>query len=142
MQLAAQFLQAGWHDLLGWALIAAGIALAAQTLGFGRRRPGAAHILRAYRPAEWSQRQSAHERTPPMDAATQWFKVVAFVERGFAQIEMTADLHARAAEELEAVDDALVRLLADHAPDSIVPVRQREVDPAPTPAPIAQPLAA
>src|SRR5258708_39270398 len=113
MQLSAQILHAGWHDLLGWALIVAGIALAVQTLGLGLPRPGAAQILRAYRPAEWSARQSAHERTRPMDLACQWQRVATIAETGFAQVEAISDLHARAAQELEAVDDALIRLLAD-----------------------------
>ena len=136
MQLSAQILHAGWHDLLGWALIVAGIALAVQTLGFGLPRPGAAHILRAYRPAEWS----AHERTRPMDSASQWQRVATIVETGFAQVEGIADLHARAAQELEAVDDALIRLLADFRPDAMLAARQREVVPA-SPS-IAEPLAA
>jgi hypothetical protein len=140
MQLSAQILQAGWHDLLGWALIVAGIALAVQTLGFGRPRAGVAHILRAYRPAEWSARQSAHERVPPMDPASQLQRLTAIAERAFAQTHAIADLHARAAQELEAADDALVRLLADYAPGTMLPASQHEVAPAPTP--IAEPLAA
>ncbi len=141
MQLFAQILQADWHVLFGWASIVAGLALAAQTLGGARRpRPGVAHILRAYRPAEWSARLSAHERVPPMDPASQWQRLTAIVERGFAQTEVIADLHARAAREFEAADDALVRLLADHAPGAMLPARQHEG--APTPAPIAESLAA
>ena len=140
MQLTVQMLQAGWHDLLGWVLIVAGIALAVQTLAYGRPSSGAAHILRAYRPAEWSARQSAHGRTRPMDPASQWQRVAAIAESGFAQVESVADLHTRAAQELEAVDDALIQLLADFKPDEIQSVRQREVGPAPKP--IAEPLAA
>ena len=140
MQLSAQILQADWHVLLGWASIAAGLALAVQALLFGRPRPGAAHILRAYRPAEWSARQSAHERVRPMDPATQVQRLTAIAERRLIQIGAVADLHARAAAELEAVDDALVRLLADFTPDAMQSVRQREVEPAP--APLAEPLAA
>ena len=140
MQLSAQLSQTAWHALLGWASIVVGLALAVQTLGFGRPRPGVAHLLRAYRPAEWSQRQSAHERTRPMDPARQWQRVVAIAEMGFARTEVVADLQARAAEELEAVDDALLHLLADFTPNEILSVRQREIDPAS--APIAQPLAA
>jgi hypothetical protein len=141
MQLFAQLLQADWHALLGSVLIVAAIALAVQTLGgFGRPRPGVVHILRAYRPAEWSQRQSAHEHTRPMDLATQWQRVAAIAERGFVLMETVGDLHARAAEELEAVDDALIRLLEDFTPDAIASVRQLEFDSASVP--IAQPLAA
>ncbi len=140
MQLSAQILQAGWHDLLGWALIVVGIALAVQTLGFGRPRSRVAHILRAYRPEEWLARQSAHERVPPMDPASQLQRLTAIAEKAFAQTQAIADQHARAAQELEAVDDALVRLLADHAPRTTLPASQHEV--APAPAPIAEPLAA
>jgi hypothetical protein len=140
MQLSAQILQAGWHDPLGWALIVIGVALAVQTLGFGRPRAGVAHILRAYRPAEWSAHQSAHERVPPMDPASQLQRLTAIAEKAFAQTQAIADQHARAAQELEAVDEALVRLLADYAPRTTLPASQHEVAPAPTP--IAQPLAA
>jgi hypothetical protein len=138
MQLFAQMLQAVWCDVLGWALIAAGLALAVHTLGFGQPKSGAAHILRAYRPVEWSQQhQSAHERTRPMDLSRQWLRVAAIAEMGIARIEGAADLHARATEELEAVDDALIRLLADFTPDSL---RQREAETLSAPA--AEPLAA
>ena len=141
MQLSAQIVQTDWHVLFGSVLIVAGLALAVQTLGGARwPRPGVAHILRAYRPVEWSARQSAHERTRPMDQGSQWQMLTAIAEKGFAQIEMVADLHARAAQELEAADDALVRLLADHAPGAMLPARRHEV--APAPAPIAEPLAA
>src|ERR1700694_3360811 len=105
MQLSAQILQAGWHDLLGLGLIVAGIALAVQTLGFGGPKPGVAHILRAYRPAEWSARQCAHEHTRPMDPTSQWQRLTAVAEKGFAQTELAARLHASAAAELEAVDE-------------------------------------
>jgi hypothetical protein len=140
MQLAVQIILAGWHDVLGWALIVAGIALAGQALGFIRPRPGVAHVLRTYRPVDWSRQQSAHERTRPMDPDSQWQRVVAVAERGFAQIELIADLHADAAQELEAADDALARLLAVFKPDEMLSIRQYPVDPAPTP--IIQPLAA
>ena len=140
MQLFAQMLQTGWHDGLGWVLIVAGIAVAVQTLVFGRPRPGAAHILRSYRAAEWSQRQCAHERMPPMHPANQFQRVAAVAALGFARVEAAANLHARAARELEAVDDALIRLLADYRPDAMLSAQPHEVDPAP--APIAQPLAA
>src|SRR5438105_8285727 len=98
MQLTAQILQAGWYDLLGWPLIVAGLALAVQTLGFGRPRPGVAHILRSYRPAEWSARLSAHERVRPMDSANQVQRLTAIAEMGFARVATIADLHARAIE--------------------------------------------
>jgi hypothetical protein len=140
MQLSAQILQAGWHDLLGWALIVVGIALAVQTLVFVRPRSRVAHILRAYRPEEWLARQSAHERVPPMDPSSQLQRLTAIAEKAFTQTQAIADQHARAAQELEAADEALVRLLADYAPGTMLPAGQHEV--APAPAPIAEPLAA
>jgi len=140
MQLSAQILQAGWHDLLGWALIVVGIALAVQTLVFVRPRSRVAHILRAYRPEEWLARQSAHERVPPMDQSSQLQRLTAIAEKAFTQTQAIADQHARAAQELEAADEALVRLLADYAPGTMLPAGQHEV--APAPAPIAEPLAA
>ena len=140
MQLFAQMLLAGWHDLLGWVAIVAGIALAVHTLGFGQPAAGAAHILRAYRPAEWSARQAAHERTRPLDPASQLERVVAVAESGFARIASVADLHALAAQELEAVDDAVMRLLEDFAPNTTLSISHGEVGPGPAPA--AKPLAA
>jgi hypothetical protein len=140
MQLSARILQAGLHDLTGWVLIAIGMALAVQALGFSRRRPGVAHILRSYRPAEWSARQFAHERVRPMDPDSQWRKLTSIAETGFVQAGSIADLHARAAQELEAVDDALVQLLADYAPGAALLDPPHEI--APAPAPVAEPLAA
>ncbi len=140
MQLSAQILQAGWHDLLGWALIVVGIALAVQTLVFVRPRSRVAHILRAYRPEEWLARQSAHERVPPMDPSSQLQRLTAIAEKAFTQTQAIADQHARAAQELEAADDALVRLLADFGPGTMLPASQHKVTPAP--APLAEPLAA
>ena len=140
MQLSAQILQAGWYDLLGWALIVVGIALAVQTLVFVRPRSRVAHILRAYRPEEWLARQSAHERVPPMDQSSQLQRLTAIAEKAFTQTQAVADQHARAAQELEAADEALVRLLADFGPGTMLPASQHEVTPAP--APLAEPLAA
>ena len=140
MQLSAQILQAGWHDLLGWALIVVGIALAVQTLVFVRPRSRVAHILRAYRPEEWLARQSAHERVPPMDPSSQLQRLTAIAEKAFTQTQAVADQHARAAQELEAADEALVRLLADFGPGTMLPASQHVVTAAP--APLAEPLAA
>ena len=137
MQPAVQLLLAGWHDLAGWMLIVAGTALAVHTLGFRGTRPRAAHILRAYRPAEWCQRQSAHGRVRPMRGEQQWRKLTAIAERGFAQAEAAAELHVRAQQELEAVEDAMIGLLAEHA--HALPQRQRDTASLPpsTPAPLA-----
>src|SRR5262245_34508156 len=121
-------LQAGWCELLGALLIVAGAALAVRALGFGRVRAGSAHILRAYRPAEWC-RQSAPARLRPMGEEHQWQKLAAILERGFAQVEAAADLHARAAEALEAVDNEVRGLRADYARGKALSPRPRDMQP-------------
>ena len=69
--------------------------------------------------------------------------MAAIVERGFVQVEAIADLQVRAARELEAVDDGLIRLLAEYKPDAMRSIRQtKSLLPAPAPAPSAEPLAA
>jgi hypothetical protein len=138
MQPAVQLVQAGWHDLVGWILIVSGSTLAAHTLGLFRARRGTAHILRAYRPAEWRQRHGAHGRTRPMRGEHQWQILEAIAERGFIQAQTAADLHRRAAQELEAVDDALTGLLAQYAPIS-APSQKADAAPLlpPAPAPLA-----
>ena len=136
MQPAVELLLAGWHSLAGWLLIVAGLALAVHALGFRGTRGGATHVLRAYRPAEW-QRQSAHGRIRPMKGEQQWQKLTAIAKRGFAQAEAAAELHARARLELEAVEDAMIGLMAEHARGDAPPQRQREPAPLPAPAPLA-----
>ena len=141
MQLSAQILQTDWHALLGWALIAGGLALAVHTLvGIRRPRSGAAHILRAYRPADWSASQPAGRDARPMGSADQWQRLAAIVERGFVHSQTVVALQARAALELEAVDYALSELLAAWSQDTHLLPRPEEA--AVAPAPIAQPMAA
>jgi hypothetical protein len=138
MQPAVQLLQAGWHDLVGWMLIVSGTALALHTLGLGSTRGGAAHILRAYRPADWRQHRGAHRRIRPMKGDHHhWEMLEAIAERGFAQAETAADLHARAAQELEAVEDALSGLLAQYPPSSAPSSQQPVGAPLPAPASLA-----
>jgi len=138
MQPAVQLLQAGWHDLVGWMLIASGTALALHTLGLGSTRGGAAHILRAYRPADWRQHRGGNGRIRPMKGDHhQWEMLEAIAERDFAQAETAADLHARAAQELEAVEVALTGLLAQHPPASAPSSQQPAGVPLPAPAPLA-----
>ncbi|HKD56693.1 MAG TPA: hypothetical protein VKD45_04215, partial [Hyphomicrobiaceae bacterium] len=123
-----------------WMLIVGATALALHTLGHGRTRGRAAHILRAYRPADWRQRHGMHGRIRPMQGDhRQWQRLEAIAERGFAQAETAAYLHARAAQELEAIDDALTSLLALYALAS-APSSQQPAGvplPAPAPAPLA-----
>jgi len=63
----------------------------------------------------------------------QWQKLAAIVERGFAQVEAAADLHARAAETLEAVDNEVRGLRADYAPGKALSPRPRDRQPAAAP---------
>jgi hypothetical protein len=142
MQFAAITSQVDWQELLGWAFIVAGLALAGGTLILARPNAGAAHILRAYRPAEWSARQSTHERVRPMDDAKQWERMVAIAEKGFIQVATIAELPARAAVELESVEDGLVQLLAEYKPGAALPLPEPKPLPAPPPTPVAEPLAA
>ncbi|MBO0740580.1 MAG: hypothetical protein J2P51_04040 [Hyphomicrobiaceae bacterium] len=132
---AVELLQAGWHDLIGWMLIVSGTALALDALGLGRTRHGVAHLLRAYRPADWRQHHGAHGRARPLTGDhRQWRILEAIAERGFAQAEMAADLHARAQLELDAVEAALTSLLAQHLPAG---TPSRAGVPLPAPAPLA-----
>ena len=141
MQLIVQGLQASWHAVLGSALIIAGIVLAAQTLAVSRgSRRNATRILRAYQAAEWSQGQFTYERTRPMDLAVQQARVAAIAAKGLLQIETVANLHGRAMDELEAVDEALIGLLAQLTPAELASIRQLQADEAAEPA--AEPLAA
>src|SRR5262245_32288180 len=138
MPPAVELLQAGWHHLVGWMLIVSATALALDTLGLGRTRTDAAQILRVYRPADWRQRHGANGRMRLKGDRQQWRILEAIAERGIAQAETAADLHARAQHELDAVDDALMSLLAQHSQAS-APSQQPAglAIPAPAPAPRA-----
>jgi hypothetical protein len=137
MQFAALTFQVDWQEWLGWAFIVAGLALAGGTLILGRPNAGAAHILRAYRPAEWSARQCTHERVRPLDDASQWERLAGIVEKGLLQVETIAELQARASNELEAVDDGLLQLLAEYKLEAPLPIPVSKALPAPTPEPLA-----
>jgi hypothetical protein len=75
-----------------------------------------------------------------MKGGQQWRKLTAIAERGFAQAEAAAELHARAQQELEAIEDAMIDLLAEHARGN--PLAQRQRDTASLPASAPAPLAA
>jgi len=140
MQTAVQLLQVEWYNLLGWMLIMAGTGLAVHTLGFANVRAGAAHIARAYRPTEWRQRQPVRGRIRPMDPQHQWEKLAAIAERGVTQVESIVDLHTRATQALETVDDVLTGLLAQYAPGKARSALERDAQPGPASA--LTPLAA
>lgn len=123
--------------LLGWALIVAGLALATDTLaGIRRPRSRAAHILRAYRPADWSARRHAR----PMGATDQWQRLTTIVESSVANAQSILELHARATLELEVVDDGVTELLAAWGDYLNTPSQPGEAEAAPVP--VAQPIAA
>jgi hypothetical protein len=140
MQPAVQLLQAEWHNLLGWMLIVAGTGLAVHTLGFASVRAGGAHIASPRWPADRRQRQPARGRIRPMDPQHQWEKLTAIAEQGVAQVETIVDLHARATQALEAVDDALTGLRALYCRGKALSAPQRDAQPGPASA--ATPLAA
>ena len=121
-------------SLLGWLLIMAGLALAADALlDLRRPRRHVAYIQRAYRRADWSARQGSPDRaTQPIDEATQWQRLAAIAEHSIAQAEQISALHARAIAELEAADEALIQLFA---------ARDRQPSPLPAPAAISEPAA-
>jgi hypothetical protein len=74
-----------------------------------------------------------------MKGEQQWRKLTAIAERGFAQAEAAAELHVRAQQELEAVEDAMINLLAEHARGNALPRPQHDSAsvPASAPAPLA-----
>jgi hypothetical protein len=139
MQPAVQLLQAEWHNLLGWMLIVAGTGLALHTLGFASVRAGGAHIARTHWPADRRQRQLDRGRIRPMDPQHQWEKLAAIAEQGVTQVETIVDLHSRATQALEAVEDALTGLFALYGPGKALSAPQRDAQP---PASAATPLAA
>jgi hypothetical protein len=126
--------------LLGWALIAASLALAVDTLaGIRRPRSRTAQILRAYRPADWSASKPARG-TRPIGATDQWQRLTTIVESSVANAQSILELHARATLELEAVDDGLTEVLAAWNNYLNTPSQPEQVVVAP--APTAQPIAA
>jgi hypothetical protein len=86
-------------------------------------------------------RRSASQHSSLSDLDTQWQRLTGIVESGIARAETLPSLHARAAEAVEAADDATSRLLAELMPYETAALPPgRDLEPAPTPA--ARPLAA
>jgi hypothetical protein len=140
MQFFAVLLQGGVTSLLGWVLIAGGLALAAHTLtSFARPSRRAARLLRAYRPSAWGAPQPALTAAPHLDAAGQWQRLVDIADGGLAQVDTIAELHARAASELQAAEQALRQLL-DEWGDG--PTLEAQPEPLAPPASASHPLAA
>jgi len=133
MQFATHILQGGWTEPAGWALIVAGLALAAWTL-LENDRPRRGPALGRRLPGPWTGRPAR------IDPGSEWQRLAAIVESAIARAETLPSLHARAVAEVEAADDAVSRLLSEcaTAAAALPPGQQTE----PTPAPLAHPLAA
>ena len=130
MQFASQFLQGSWAEPVGWLSIVAGLALATWTLRQNSRSrlgPALGQLLR--RPA------APHSSSADLD--NQWRRLTDIVESGIVRIEALPNLQARAAEEIQAVDGAVGRLLAELTlPEAAALPTRGE------PEPVAEPLAA
>jgi hypothetical protein len=141
MPFLAQFLQSDAINLLGWVLIAAGLALAVDTLtGIRRPRSSVVHIFRAYRAADWSASQSARTFVRPMPPVDQWQRLSAIIDSDMARSQNVLELHAQATLQLESVDDGMSELLAAWREYRSIPPQPDRTAVAPVPS--TQPLAA
>jgi hypothetical protein len=130
MQFVSQILQGSWTEPVGWLSIVAGLALAAWTLRQNRRPrlgPALGQLLGRSEPTHSSS----------TDLANQWQRLTDIVESGIARTEALPNLQARAAEEIEAVNGAVGRLLAELTlPEAAALPPRGELEP------VAEPLAA
>jgi hypothetical protein len=130
MQFASQFLQGSWAEPVGWLSIVAGLALATWTLRQSSRSrvgPALGQLL--------GRSQAPHSSATDLD--NQWQRLTDIVESGIVRIEALPNLQARAAEAVEAADDATSRLFADLTlPEAAALPPRRELEPE------AEPLAA
>jgi hypothetical protein len=134
-----QVLQNDWTEPAGWALIAAGLALALWTLGEkSRSRLGPALDRRAH--------GAATRHACRIEPGSEWQRLVDIVEGGLARTETLVDAQARAVEEIEAADGAVGRLLAECAAfmpsGAAILLQGRAIDLQPASEPVARPLAA
>jgi hypothetical protein len=111
MQILTQLLAEDGASPLGWALIAAALALAADALA-GCRTSRAAAWLLSYRPAQHLSPAPAPIMEDPL---ARWQRVTAITDHALSQYERAAELDDRAAWELDAADAALHQLRAELA---------------------------
>jgi hypothetical protein len=108
MQSSMPILQHNWSELLGWALVLAGLALATWTLAEERRpRQASSPKLKTLLAAPFARGPDRR-----LDPDREWRQVVEIAERRFAAIENVAALQARAEDEVAAADRAATELLA------------------------------
>jgi len=111
MHILTQLLADDGASPLGWALIAAALALAVDALA-GCRTDSAAAWLHSHRPA---RRPSPAPALAMMDPLAQWQRVTAITDHALSQYERATELDDRAAWELDAADAALRQLRAELA---------------------------
>jgi hypothetical protein len=140
MHVFALFQSGVAASLLGWALIAGGLALAAHTLAApaapGRR---VAQSPRAQGPADWEEHQPTLAAAPRLDAAGHWQRLVDIADMRLAQADTVVELHARAAAELQAAEEALRQLLDEWGEGAALAVQPEALAPS---GPGSSPLAA
>ena len=147
MQFSPQVLL-GWSAMLGWVLILAGLVISTLALS---NRP----IPRLrFAPAKGRRRRPlAYVLARPvarLDAAAQWSRLATIVGESHEGILAAAAVdQVRAAEAVEAADEALTEMLADLAavrlaptPTALLELPQVAAAPARPARPAAQPLAA
>ena len=116
MQLSAQIVFGWLSELLGWALILGGMGLALQTLGLRIPAVGLERLTRLGNLADAiaPHRVTGHAAPERIYPTLRMEPVPADIDP--QRLALIAYLHTRAMEEIEAADDALCTLLADHAP--------------------------
>ncbi len=126
-------------SLLGWVLIAGGLALAVHTLtAAAGPSPPVVDLARAPRPADREVRPPAPAAIPRFDAAWHWQRLVDIADLRLAQAETIAELHARAAAELHAAEQALRQLLDEWGLEPAPELQPEPLGPlTPSPRPLA-----
>ncbi|HZT47593.1 MAG TPA: hypothetical protein VFA64_06440 [Hyphomicrobiaceae bacterium] len=139
MDFFALLQQGGAASLLGWVLIAGGLALAVHTLAAAAGpSPPVVDLARVPRPADREVRALAPAATPRFDAAWHWQRLVDIADLRLAQAETIAELHARAAAELHAAEQALRQLLDEWGLEPAAELQSEPLGPlTPSPRPLA-----
>ncbi len=139
MDFFALLQQGGAASLLGWVLIAGGLALAVHTLAAAAGpSPPVVDLARVPRPADREVRPPAPAATPRFDAAWHWQRLVDIADLRLAQAETIAELHARAAAELHAAEQALRQLLDEWGLEPAAELQSEPLGPlTPSPRPLA-----
>ncbi len=127
-------------SLLGWVLIAGGLALAVHTLTAAAAGPSppVVDLARAPRPADREVRPPAPAAIPRFDAAWHWQRLVDIADLRLAQADTIVELHVRAAAELHAAEQALRQLLDEWGLEPAPELQPEPLGPlTPSPRPLA-----